>query len=367
MEEGAGARRNSVMVSTRPDPLVRLTRVDDDEPIHLREWATDRIHPLPQTEGEHTIGSAPGSWLLLQDSEGFVSRLHATLQQLDGRWVVRDALSKNGLWIDGERTHAAELRPGLEIGVGRLRLIAETPRLVRMRALLSRWVGWDSDQYAVIDRMLRSLRWFAAEHAPVFVIADGDVISLARRIHREMLGDRPFLISDPRRQPLKLGRRSVENYPSIAAGMRAASGGTLCIWASRRPPDFSPIRIARDGARHHTRLMVCAHKIDETGVLAGGFVKVPSLSTRSADLERIVREYAMDAVERLEASPASFTDQDLAWVLDRRPQTLAEIEHATVRRVALREFGGVTSAAEHLGLTHGAFSRWLARRTFSRK
>ena len=35
--------------------------------------------------------------------------------------------------------------------------------------------------------------------------------------------------------------------------------------------------------------------------------------------------------------------------------------------IAIREFGGVTGAAVHIGVTHSSLSRWLARRTTHRR
>lgn len=154
----------------------------------------------------------------------------------------------------------------------------------------------------------------------------------------------------------------MENYASTASGLRAGAGGTLCVWAKRLPSDFSATREQRDAPQNRTRLIICAHTIDQLGLLSGGVVHVPPLSTRVNDVERIIDEYARDAIRRLGARASSFTEQDHAWLVEHKPATLAEIERATLRRVALSEYGGVTAAAEQLGLTHSAFSRWLARR-----
>ena len=53
----------------------RSTRIDvgarewliDDEPMHLREWGTHRIHPLPPGHEELTIGTAESCALRLVD------------------------------------------------------------------------------------------------------------------------------------------------------------------------------------------------------------------------------------------------------------------------------------------------------------
>jgi hypothetical protein len=71
----------------------------------------------------------------------------------------------------------------------------------------------------------------------------------------------------------------------------------------------------------------------------------------------------VDAIAALGASPSSFTPQDLAWTKRRRPKTLGAIETTVTRLIAIREWGGVTRAATHLGITHVALSRWLSRRS----
>jgi len=47
-----------------------------------------------------------------------VSRAHATLRYLDGRWVAVDNRSRNGIFVDGLRLQAADIRHGLTIHVG---------------------------------------------------------------------------------------------------------------------------------------------------------------------------------------------------------------------------------------------------------
>jgi hypothetical protein len=47
----------------------------------------------------------------------------------------------------------------------------------------------------------------------------------------------------------------------------------------------------------------------------------------------------------------------------RRAKTLEEVETTVTRLVAIREWGGVTRAALHLGITHVALLRWFGRRS----
>jgi hypothetical protein len=63
---------------------------------------------------------------------------------------------------------------------------------------------------------------------------------------------------------------------------------------------------------------------------------VPPLAQRSAELDRIIAEYASDAIEELAAPASSLTAADHAWVRAHAAASLAEIEKATLRLVALR-------------------------------
>ena len=72
---------------------------------------------------------------------------------------------------------------------------------------------------------------------------------------------------------------------------------------------------------------------------------LPPLGERAAELDRIIDEYAADAVAALGAS-ATFTPADRDWVRRHEAATLAGIEKATRRLVAIRGNGGsITRAA----------------------
>jgi FHA domain-containing protein len=59
-----------------------------------------------------------------------------------GAWTLTDAGSKNGLWLDDARRSSFVLAPGVEVGIGSLRLIAESRRMFSVRTFLSRILGW---------------------------------------------------------------------------------------------------------------------------------------------------------------------------------------------------------------------------------
>lgn len=334
------------MVKTKTDPGV-ITRAVEDEPMRLREWGRDETFPLPpHRSGDWTIGSGTECWLQLQDSHGFVSRRHAMLK-LDGeRWIVADAGSKNGLWVDGERTASTPLLPGAEIMIGHRRLVVESPRVIRQHALLSRMLGWSAEQAPVVDRALRTLREFGHMRMPLWLTGADDLIAIARRLHREVAGEAPFVVGKLR-----------GNAKATEDSLRAAQGGTLCVLCRATPGDLHALRALSADREQRCRLAVCA----PSGTQMTS-VDVPRLGLRRDEIDRIVDEYAEDAIATLGASPDSFTPSDRAWLIDRGAESLGEIELATLRMIAIREYGGVTHAAPRLGVTHSALSRWLARR-----
>jgi pSer/pThr/pTyr-binding forkhead associated (FHA) protein len=86
---------------------------------HL-EVASGR-HPLA---GDRVvIGRSPRSDIVL-DADGQVSRTHAVLDRIAGRWILRDAGSRNGTRVNGEPVRGrVRLRAGDEIRIGRSTLL----------------------------------------------------------------------------------------------------------------------------------------------------------------------------------------------------------------------------------------------------
>ncbi|MEN3341128.1 MAG: hypothetical protein V7644_532 [Actinomycetota bacterium] len=70
--------------------------------------------------GRATIGRSPDCGIFLDDVT--VSRRHAVLVELDGRWHVQDEGSLNGTFVNRRRVESAELSDGDELQVGKYRL-----------------------------------------------------------------------------------------------------------------------------------------------------------------------------------------------------------------------------------------------------
>jgi hypothetical protein len=88
---------------------------------------------------------------------------------------------------------------------------------------------------------------------------------------------------------------------------------------------------------------------------------LPPLSERASELDRIIDAYAVDAGA---ASGETLTAVEREWIVRHEARTLARIEKATRRVLAIRRADGtMTDAANQLGMAHGTLSEWFARRT----
>ncbi|HXG63886.1 MAG TPA: FHA domain-containing protein, partial [Blastocatellia bacterium] len=77
------------------------------------------------------IGSGPENPIQLTDA--YASRRHATLLYKDGRYLIIDAGSANGVFVNGERIGAEghELRPGDQIVIGKTRITFSAPAITQ--------------------------------------------------------------------------------------------------------------------------------------------------------------------------------------------------------------------------------------------
>lgn len=79
-------------------------------------------------EDEVTVGRDPRSDILLDDST--VSRAHAIFRRVNGAFVVVDAGSLNGTYVNRQRIEHAQLKNGDEIMIGKFRLVFFTKSAV---------------------------------------------------------------------------------------------------------------------------------------------------------------------------------------------------------------------------------------------
>jgi FHA domain len=353
--------------STKTDTTVREWSLDDSL-IHLREWGTGAIHVLPSPPAigvrELSIGSAETCSLQLHDLTGRISRLHASLvQQSANRWLLCDLGSKNGIRIDGARCREIELAAGDEISIGGVTLIAESRRSVGLRGFLARLLGWRSERRPVIDHALRSIRMAAIRRTALVLCGDGDLVPIARAIHRWAFGaDRPFIVCDPRRRQNKATVRSPENYQTGMSALEAAIGGSLCVRSLRLPKDFHVVDDALRAPNPQVRLMVCAQATEQWEKYLAIPITIPPLGTRPDEVDQIITEYAEDAIAELGALRTGFLPVDRDWVRMHSALSMPDIEKATLRLVGLRASRNLSAAAARLGMASVSLSRWIGRR-----
>ena len=335
----------------------------DDPVIRLREWGTNRVHELPTApDATWIIGSSPHCQLQLRDARRWTSRRHARLTRSGTEWTISDLDSRNGLWLDDERRRSFVLAPGIEVGIGSLRLIAESRRLVALRALMARLIGWSDEHADGIDRALRALRRFAARRTHLILRGEGELVPLARALHLRMFGEHDaFIVNDPHHPPSTDGR-SGQNLPDLAAAVRASAGGTLCVRAERSALGLAEASRPVEEKGTHERLVICALPGSRIEGSCESEITLTPLSERPEEIKRLIEEHAAEATAELGAPRDSFTTEDTTSVLQQHPRSHRDIEIAVTRLAAIRHFGGVTRAAAHLGISHVALSRWRSRR-----
>jgi hypothetical protein len=335
----------------------------DDGVTQLREWGSEKVYPLPGGDevGDVTLGSADTCELQLVDPTGCLSRQHARLSREFGRWIARDLDSKNGMHLDGVKRPKVLLEPGSELRLGGITLIAESPRLITLRDFLARLLGWSSDRHETVDLALRSVRLSATRRAALALCGEGDLVTIARGLHRFSLGDEtPFILCDPKRRESE-EKAALENYTVGMRAFQAAAGGTMCMWAKRLPRDFAEVTQALRDPRTRVQLIVCGVRPPDRKELVSAPIEIPPLASRPEEIDRIIDEYAGDAANVLKVG-ASFTPVDRAWVRVHSATSLPEIEKGTARIVALREAGNVARAAALLGMAHASLGEWIGRR-----
>jgi hypothetical protein len=329
-----------------------------DEVMEFREWGTHITYPLPPKHVVSTIGASRDCWMRLWDPNGSVSRTHASLTHGQDGWLLRDLESKNGVFLDGTRVSALPVVPGAEIRIGEVTLIAESPKLIALRSLLERFLGWDDERREVVDQALFSVRVATTHREPLLLCGEGNLVPIARQLHRHAFGDRPFVVA----------RRYAKGMDTLAA----AAGGTLCVWRREQPDDFDEVASALQGPQAKALLMVCAHAPPKGNDVASRIVTsvrsivLPPLCSRAHELRRIIDAYAQDAIAAFGGGWLSPADWE--WVERNAAGSLQLIGMVTRRIVALHACDeSVTRAAKLLSVTHGSLSDWLARRSLPGK
>ena len=329
-----------------------------DRIVHLREWGTRIIHPLRLGRGTPIIGAARGSWLRI--AAPGVADQHARLTRSGSTWTLRDLGSPRGVRLDGVPHSVVSLSPGSEIEIGDITLVAESQRLVALRESLERLLGWAPACAADVDLAMRAVRKAALHREPLLLCGSvSNVLSAARILHQHTFGnERPFVVCAAARRVTAASGQNAIVIAEPRRALRAAEGGSLCIWQGRRLAKFIPA-IKRPALR--TQLMVFTAQPLPTDMLFRSPIVIPSLQRRAAaELDRLIEEHLVEARAEL---GGTFLPVDRAWIRRYDTDTHATIEIAARRIVALRGDGdSITRAAQVLGMATSTLSEWVSRR-----
>ena len=236
------------------------------------------------------------------------------------------------------------------------------PASDKLQAFLGRVLGWSNER--AVELALRSIELAVDHRAALVLCGEGDMVPLAQALHQRTMGPaRPFIVCDPRRGTKAASVRSPASRASGLAAFDAAVGGSLCVRMRRLPGDF-PQLVARLRGADDVLCAICAEDAVGThrSFVLPAPLAVPPLAERAAELDRIIAEYAADAIAELAASASSFTVDDHAWVRAHAAMSLVEIEKATLRLVAIRTSRNVSCAAARLGMAPVSLTRWIGRR-----
>jgi hypothetical protein len=340
-----------------------------DRVTQLRIWGTDIVFPLAEVgDDEPILGASPACAIRIDDPLKQVSRLHARLVRTKRGWMVFDLESKNGIRLDGAQQAEGALTPGTELGLGGVVLVAESAQLAELRGYLARLLGRSDARREYVDRALRSVRAAVTRHVPLVLSGQGELVSVASSLHGHVIGrDKPFILCDRRRRRAEGDVRSVANISDPSQALHAAIGGSLCLLRRRMPQDTSPIGDEFSLPRPRVQIIICTGAderaaADAWRALPADPVVIPPLAERANELDRIISEYATEALKELGTAHTAFPEEDVDWVRFYSASTLTEIEKGTRRLVALRAGGNVSSAAERLGMAAVSLSRWFGRR-----
>jgi hypothetical protein len=195
---------------------------------------------------------------------------------------------------------------------------------------------------------------------------DGDLVHVARQIHRQTLADQPFIVCDPRRAQSGGTARSPRNIEKPMDALGAAAGGTLCLHAPRLPDEFQRMVERWRGSETRVQLVLCSRSVDPVlTTVADSLVLVP-LFMRWRERVRIIDEVAAEAAIELGIAAPVVSDADRQVILAFDAATLPELETATARVVAIRHWaehgGGIARAAQELGVGHATLAEWAERR-----
>lgn len=336
--------------------------VSDDAVVRLRQWSTDRTYVFSEMLSG-VIGTSGECAIRLDDKQ--VAPKHAQLM-FDGElWWIHG--TSQPIRQDGIVRSRFVLTAGSEVGIGSTTLIAESARMIQLRAFCQRLMGFGDHRLRAVDLALRAIRLARVRHSAIVLCGEGHLVPIAHALHAYTLGPTaPFVVSDQRRHDIGPTARDPRNVPEAMKALAAARGGSLCIRLSQLPGDLDKALQRIYEPDSDIQLFACMDPGQRARLFTGTIpIEVPPLALRKTELPRIIEEYVCEAVAKLGAPRSCFTESDYRWVIEHAARSLHEIQRATLRVAAVRSSDTIVNAATRLGMSQASLSRWLRHRSSS--
>jgi Sigma-54 interaction domain/FHA domain len=357
-------------------PLAGSTRhcIDEIDQVVFRRGRERRV-AREQADGTRR--------LLVDVPDSRMSSLHATMQRVEGRWLLDDADSRNGSYVQGRRVQRAQLTDGSIFQFGHTHFLfrsrelpaalVEGPRDVASTTPRESTVGTMNHEHrALLGRMVDAARRGVAV---LFVGEAGSgKDSLARAVHA-VSGNRATFVTVP---CVLLGRGRDTEHPAgnVAAQLTdvfaRAAGGTLYldgIEGLNPEAQMALLPLLQSQRRSHIATVLSSVRSSEprpqvpriaADLLAelGAFtLPLPSLRDRREDLGMLVAEILARAGAR---DPASITMDPLmgqALLQHDWPYNLSELDSCIRSAITMSSTGRMRWSPPTLGYRRPAGSQ----------
>lgn len=312
--DSQSATRTLAQQGQEPDPF-QLTFPSRDE-----RWPID--------ERGLTLGTADSNDIVLDDP--YASGVHARVALEQGRVMLRDLESRNGVFVDDAKVGLAEVRDGSRIRIGTTELRVERVRdeagrlSLRQKSVLAAWVGRSS----VSQRVRGLISRLAQNEAPVLITGEtgtGKEVT-ARLVHDASARcENPFVALNCGALTPTLIESELFGHEKGAftgatgrkvGAFEAAQGGTLFLdEIGELPEDLQPqlLRVlemseirrvgSNDPVAINVRVLAATNRDLEAAIEAGRFradlyhrlavlgIELPALRDRAADIADLARHF----------------------------------------------------------------------------
>lgn len=290
-----------------------------------------------------------------------VSERHCTIELRNGRWIVLDQGSRNGLYLgdEKERRTMIELVPGVTFRIASIPLVAYSDAGRRGYMLLQRYLGFADAFQLEVEAALRVAA--TRRHVVLVQPPGGDGIAVARILH-----DASSRASWPFEVVKEVGASEREQ---IALLDRAVCG-SIVVRADAFPGHRAPLRGWLAAWQYNVRLFAIAPTGVRLAPLLGeellretAVIPIPTLARRTGEVAQLAAQLGHDVSVRLGRLDITLTPDDLAAITAREwPGNIEELHTYVERVLALRAHGGnAHQAARWLGKKHNTILAWRKR------